>query len=150
MSLSRTKCRNYKKTTVGWVSPNTRPLATTAKIFSMPKRHLKSPMPQLTHWPTPSSPAGSAAWLFLKSSPQTSMSNLRQEAPHIPFIEVNGGSCYNQKEADLISKAISKAALFLKYGPSPASFRVIIAKHFTISITTDILTIKWACPRLVD
>ena len=31
---------------------------------------------------------------------------------------------------------------FLKYGPSPASFRVIIAKRFTISITTDILTIK--------
>ena len=39
---------------------------------------------------------------------------------------------------------------FLKYGPSPASFRVIIAKLFTNSITTDVLSINWAYPRLVD
>ena len=36
---------------------------------------------------------------------------LQQEAPHNPFIDVNRGSCYNQKAADLISKTISKAQL---------------------------------------
>ena len=36
---------------------------------------------------------------------------LQQEAPHNPFININRGSCYNQKAADLISKTISKAEL---------------------------------------
>ena len=36
---------------------------------------------------------------------------LQQEAPHNPFIDVNRGSCYNQKAADLIAKTISKAEL---------------------------------------
>ena len=38
--------------------------------------------------------------------------------------------------------------IFFKYGPSPAYFRVIIAKLFTNSFTTDVLTINWAYPRL--
>ena len=36
---------------------------------------------------------------------------LQQEAPHNPFIDINRGSCFNQKAADLISKTISTAEL---------------------------------------
>ena len=39
--------------------------------------------------------------------------------------------------------------IFFKYGPTPPSFRGIIAKLFTNSITTDVLKINWAYPRLV-
>ena len=50
-----------------------------------------------------------------------------------------------------MEKDINKPELydFFKYGPSPSSFGIIIAKLLTDSITTDILTINWACPRLV-
>ena len=36
---------------------------------------------------------------------------LQQEAPHNPFININRGSCYNQKAADLIAKTVSRAEL---------------------------------------
>ena len=36
---------------------------------------------------------------------------LQQEALHNPFIDIIRGSCYNQKAADLVAKAISKAKL---------------------------------------
>ena len=36
---------------------------------------------------------------------------LQQKDPHNPFIEINHGSCYNQKVADLISETILKAEL---------------------------------------
>ena len=36
---------------------------------------------------------------------------LQQEAPHNPFIDINRGSCYNQKAADLIAKTVSRAKL---------------------------------------
>ena len=38
----------------------------------------------------------------------------------------------------------------IKYGPTPASFRIFIAKLFTNSITTDALSINWAYLHLVD
>ena len=36
---------------------------------------------------------------------------LQQEAPHNPFIDINRGSCYNQKAADLIAKTVARAEL---------------------------------------
>ena len=36
---------------------------------------------------------------------------LQQEAPHNPFIDIDRGSCYNQKAADLIAKTVAKADL---------------------------------------
>ena len=36
---------------------------------------------------------------------------LQQEAPHNPFIDIDRGSCYNQKAADLIAKTVARAEL---------------------------------------
>ena len=36
---------------------------------------------------------------------------LQQEAPHNPFIDINRGSCYNQRAADLITKTVTRAEL---------------------------------------
>ena len=36
---------------------------------------------------------------------------LQQEVPHNPFIDVDRGSCYNQKAADLIAKTVARAEL---------------------------------------
>ena len=36
---------------------------------------------------------------------------LQQEAPHNPFIDIDQGSCYNQKAADLIAKTVARADL---------------------------------------
>ena len=36
---------------------------------------------------------------------------LQQDAPHNPFMDINRGSCYNQKAADLIAKTVARAEL---------------------------------------
>ena len=36
---------------------------------------------------------------------------LQQEAPHNPNIDINGGSCFNQKAADLIANTVKRAEL---------------------------------------
>ena len=45
------------------------------------------------------------------TSKPSSTAYLQQEAPHNPFININRGSCYNQKAADLIAKTVSRAKL---------------------------------------
>ena len=45
---------------------------------------------------------------------------------------------------------LASFSIFLNMGQPRPLFAFIIAKLFTNSITTDVLTIDWACLRLVD
>ena len=71
---------------------------------------------------------------------------LEEEAPHNPFIDINRGSCYNQKAADFIAKMVSKAelswedflpALYLAYNTAFQSSLVSSLLNFCTATLQD-------------